>query len=100
MTHIGEPNLSHIPVIFLSEFRNLNKQLKDKPYPIPKINEILLKLEGFKCAMSLHLKIGYDHIRITEDASNLCRIIIPWGTYHFKNISMVVSNSPAIFQHK
>ena len=62
MTHIGEPNLSHIPVIFLSEFRNLNKQLKDKPYPIPKINEILLKLEGFKCAMSLHLKIGYDHI--------------------------------------
>ena len=32
---------------FLSEFRNLNKQLKQKQYPIPKIIEMLLKLECF-----------------------------------------------------
>ena len=31
-------------VHFLIEFRNLNKQLKQKQYPIPKINEMLLKL--------------------------------------------------------
>ena len=35
-------------VSFLSEFRNLNKQLKHQPYTMPKINEMLLKLEGFK----------------------------------------------------
>ena len=40
-------------VCFLSNFRNLNKQLKRKPYPMPKINEMLLKLEGFQYAMSL-----------------------------------------------
>ena len=32
---------------FLSDFRNPNKQLKYKPYPMPKINEILSKLDGF-----------------------------------------------------
>ena len=31
-------------VHFLIEFRNLNKQLNQKQYPIPKINEMLLKL--------------------------------------------------------
>ena len=31
-------------VHYLSEFRNLNKQLKRKTYPMPGINEMLLKL--------------------------------------------------------
>ena len=31
-------------VHFLSDFRNLNKQLKHQPYPMPNINEILFKL--------------------------------------------------------
>ena len=32
----------------LSDFRNLNTQLKRKTYPMPKIREKLLKLEGFQ----------------------------------------------------
>ena len=35
-------------VILLNDFWNLNSQLKRKPYPTPKISEIILKLEGFK----------------------------------------------------
>ena len=34
-------------VHFLSESRNLNKQLKQKQYPMPKISEMLFKLECF-----------------------------------------------------
>ena len=34
-------------VRFLSEFRNLNNQLKRKSYPMLKINEMVFKLEGF-----------------------------------------------------
>ena len=41
---------------------NLNKKLKLKPYPMPKINEMLLKLEGFQYATSIDLDMGYDHI--------------------------------------
>ena len=35
-------------VRLLSSFRQLNSQLKRKPYPIPKIRKMLLNLEGFK----------------------------------------------------
>ena len=46
---------------------------------MPKINEMLLKLEGFQYASSLDLSMGYYHIRLSENASNLCTIILLWG---------------------
>ena len=49
---------------FLSEFRNLNKELKKKPHPMSKMNEMLLKLEGFQYGTSLDLNMGYYNIRI------------------------------------
>ena len=45
--------------MFLSDFGNLNKQLKRKPYPMHNINKILLKLEGLKYATSLDLKMVF-----------------------------------------
>ena len=34
-------------VRFINDFRELNKRIKQKPYLIPKIQDMLLKLEGF-----------------------------------------------------
>ena len=34
-------------VRFISDFRNINTQLKQKPQPLPKINGMLLKSEVF-----------------------------------------------------
>ena len=48
-------------VRFISDFRELNKRIKRKPYPIPKIQDLLLKLEGFKHATLLDLNMGYLH---------------------------------------
>ena len=63
----GEPPFEQtkpksILVRFLSNFMDINKQLKLKPYLMPKINDVLLKLEGFQYATSLDLNIGYYHI--------------------------------------
>ena len=44
-----------------------------------KINEMLLKLEGFQYAMPLDLNLGYYLIRLSKNASNLCTVILPWG---------------------
>ena len=46
----AQPKAKTNRVRFLSDFRNLNRQLKSKPYPMPKIREMLLNLEGFKYA--------------------------------------------------
>ena len=45
---------------------------------MPKINEMLLKLEGLKYDMSINLSVTYYHIWLSEDASNSCTIIISW----------------------
>ena len=61
-----------------------------------KINEMLLELEGFQYATSLDLNMGYYHILLSENAINLCTIIIPWGKYRYNRLIMGVANSPEI----
>ena len=46
---------------------------------MPKINKMLFKFEGFHYAMSLDLNMGYYHIGLNKNESNLCMIIFPWG---------------------
>jgi hypothetical protein len=38
---------------FISNFCKFNKRIKQKPYLIPKIQDLLLKLKGFQYAMTL-----------------------------------------------
>ena len=38
---------------FISDFINVNIQIKHKPYPMPDINGMLFKREGYKYAISL-----------------------------------------------
>ena len=67
---------------------------------MPKINEILLKVPGFQYDMSLDLNMGYYHIRLSKNASNSCKMILPWGKYWYKHLPMGVANSPVVFHQK
>ena len=48
----------NITVRFLSDFREVNKRLIRKPFPIPKISVVLQELEGFTFATALDLNMG------------------------------------------
>ena len=61
---------------------------------------MLLKLEGFQYALSLDLKMGYYHIQISKNSSNLCTIISSGGRYFYNCLPMGFSKSPDIFQQK
>ena len=87
-------------VRFISDFRELNKRIKRKPFPIPKIQEMLLKLEGFQYGTSLDLNMGYYHIELTPNSKRLCTIVLPWGKYEYQRLPMGLCNSPDIFQEK
>ncbi len=65
-------------VCAISDFRELNKHIVRKPYPIPKISVILQELEGFTYATALVLNMGYSTIRLDPMASKMCTIIFPW----------------------
>jgi RNase H-like domain found in reverse transcriptase/Reverse transcriptase (RNA-dependent DNA polymerase)/Integrase zinc binding domain len=87
-------------VRFISDFRELNKWIKRKPFPIPLIQDLLLKLEGFQYATSLDLNMGYYHISLSTRSRELCTIVLPWGKYEYQRLPMGLANSPDIFQEK
>jgi hypothetical protein len=72
----------------ISDFRELNKCIVIKPYPIPKISTILQELEGITYVTALDLSMGYYTIRLDPTASKMCTIIFPWGKYSYKRLPM------------
>jgi hypothetical protein len=84
----------------LANLIELNKRIKRKPYPLPKISDMLQKLEGFLFATSLDLNMGYYHIELSPNSSKLCTIVFPWGKYEYLRLPMGLCNSPDIFQEK
>ena len=67
---------------------------------MPKIQDLLQKLEGFIYATSLDLNMGYYHIELTPNAHRLCTIIMPWGKYEYCHLPMGCCNAPDIFQEE
>ena len=67
---------------------------------MPKMNEMLLKLEGFQYTTSIDLNMAFYHIRLSKNTSNLCTVIILWGKYRYTCLPMGVANPPEIFQQK
>jgi hypothetical protein len=87
-------------VRFLTDFRQLNKRLVRKPYPLPKISDMLQNIEGFRWASAIDLNMGYYSLRLDLATSNICTIVFPWGVYRYKRLPMGVACSPDIFQAK
>jgi hypothetical protein len=85
---------------FLSDFREVNKRIVRKPYPIPKISTVLQEMEGFTVATAMDLNMGYYTIRLDPDASKICILIFPWGKYSYLQLPMGIAGSPDIFQAK
>jgi Reverse transcriptase (RNA-dependent DNA polymerase)/RNase H-like domain found in reverse transcriptase len=84
----------------LADLREVNKVIKRKPYPLPKITDMLQKLEGFMYATSLDLNMGYYHMVLTPFSSRLCTIVLPWGKYEYCRLPMGLCISPDVFQEK
>ena len=82
----------------LTDFRKRNMQLKRKPHPLPKIQDLLQKLSGFQCITALDLSMGYYHIPLDEESRKLCTTILPWGKFMYLHLLMGIKTSPDIFQ--
>jgi transposase InsO family protein len=85
-------------VRILTDFRKLNACLKRKPFPLPKISDLLQRLTGFRYATAIDLSMGYYHIPLDKESQALCTTILPWGKYQYQRLPMGVASSPDIFQ--
>jgi hypothetical protein len=87
-------------VQFISDFRELNKRVKRNPFRIPKIQDLLLRLEGFTYGALLDLNMGYYHIKLDDASKEMCTITTQWGKYKYQRLPMGLYNSADIFQEK
>jgi hypothetical protein len=85
-------------VRILIDFRRLNAQIKRKPFPLPKIRDLLRKLSGFIYDMAIDLGMCDYHTALDLEAQKLCTTILLWGKYQYKRLIMGVKTSPDIFQ--
>ena len=61
---------------------------------------MLLKLEGFKYAISLVLNMGYYHIKLENFSKSLFTLTFSCGKHEMQVLPMGLSNSPDNFQEK
>lgn len=78
-------------VRFLTDFRKLNKNLIRRPFPLPKILDLIQTQQGFKYASTLDLSMGYYTIELSLDSQKICTITTPYGRHKYLILPMGVS---------
>ena len=102
----GEPPQRRMCV----DFRRLNKQLPEVKnmsggkgcislVPLPKIDELYAKLQGYKVFSTLDLRSGYYHIGLSDSAKPKTAFVVSgMGKFEFNRVPFGLAEAPAYFQ--
>jgi Reverse transcriptase (RNA-dependent DNA polymerase)/RNase H-like domain found in reverse transcriptase/Integrase zinc binding domain/Chromo (CHRromatin Organisation MOdifier) domain/Aspartyl protease len=81
------------------DYRALNKITIKNKYPLPRIDDILDKLNGSAYFSSIDLKSGYHQLRIAEQDVKKTAFRTPLGLYAWRVLPFGLCNSPATWQN-
>ena len=85
-------------VRWVSDFCELNKLLKRKPYPLPRIQDIMNKQGNYTYMTKIDLSMMFYLFKLDNQSKELCTINTPYGLYRYKRLPMGVKISPDVAQ--
>ena len=80
------------------DYRALNKVTRKFVWPMPKVEDIFLQLNGAKYFSTLDLTAGYHHIGLTTDSIPKTAFTSPFGKYEYIKVPFGLAQALAYFQ--
>ena len=73
--------------------RELNKHVIRRHYPLPRIQDIFHRRQGFQYMTLIDLTLCYYTYELEEESSWLCILVIPFGKFRRKGLPMGMTQS-------
>ena len=82
---------------FCVDYRKLNLVTKPDAHPLPRVDDLLEALNGYKMFSTLDLRNGYWQVSMSEEDKEKTAFITPSGLFEFNRMPLWLSNAPATF---
>ena len=83
---------------FITDYRALNKVTRKFTWPMPKVEDIISKLNGATYFTALDLWTGYHHISLDKPSIPKTAFNSPFGKFEYVKVPFGLAQAPAYFQ--